>query len=171
MTAERLVPSLARLVPEPQEGDIYRVRLDPVTKDDLEYIRELRNRYRTSFVYQREITPEQQQAWWQKYSARPRDEYTFYVIRQKATDERMGTTSLTKVREGLYEFGNNILDEAYQGKGYFREVYQKALEILGNNTLMATVLPENTHMQDVYRKFRLFETMKEGMVVFSNRPL
>ena len=159
----------ANLTPEKEES-IFRVSLIPVTEEDLEYIRELRNKFKESFVYNRDISPEQQQIWWKKYCERPRDEYTFYVLRSK-TGERMGTTSLTKVKENVYEFGNNILDDQFQGKGYFREVYQQALRILGDNTLMATVLPGNKHMQDVYRKFRLEETTDGETVIFSNRKI
>ena len=149
--------------------DIYRIKLEPITEDDLEYIRLLRNKFKDAFFYKREITKDQQAIWWDKYLAKSREAYTFYVVRLKSTNERIGTTSLTRVKEGVYEFGNNILDTSYQGKGYFREVYQTVLGILGDNTLMARVDESNEHMQDVYRKFRLFEFTEEDRIVFSNR--
>jgi len=140
-----------------------RIQLKEIAEDDLEFARQLRNDNREMFFYSKEISEEDQKRWWNNYKSTPREKYTFYII--WLGDKRIGTTSLSKIPDG-YEFGNNIILDEYRGRGYFREVFQEALRIVGDATLVAYVLHSNTHMKEVYRRFRLFEYPTPDYVEF-----
>ena len=87
------------------------------------------------------------------------------------TGEYIGTASIKLIGSGTYEFGNNIIDSPYQGKGYFREVFQQILELVGSSNLIATVRLENETMQNIYRRFRMFESQRGLLKVFSRYSL
>ena len=125
-------------------------RLEPIQEDDLEFARQMRNKNRTAFLYQGEITPEQQRAWYERYQE-SREDYTLYVAWDG--EERIGTTSLKKLGEDVYELGNNTIDEPFQGRGYFSKIYQASKELVPGKRLAASVLPSNSHMLTVYEHY------------------
>lgn len=142
--------------------------LKPITKDDLEWARDLKNQNRSAFFYQEEISPEGQAAWFERYRAQPREEYTLFIIWEG--DKRVGTTSLKKIVQGVYELGNNIIDIPFRGKGYFTKVYKAALEITGDSEMIAEVIESNKHMLAVYGKLGFRELKREaGIVVVTNK--
>jgi len=143
-----------------------RIQLRGITEDDLEFARQIRNANRDMFFYSKEITEEDQKRWWKTYLSTPREKYTLYII--WLGDKRIGTTSLSKIPDG-YEFGNNIILDEYRGCGYFREVFQEIMRIVGDATLVAYVLHTNSHMKNVYRKFSLFEYSTPDYVEFRTR--
>src|SRR5688572_1398420 len=95
------------------------MRIRPLTRDDLETVRDLRNANRHAFFDDREISAEEQARWFERLSERP---VKFYVIEK---DGRViGTISLTETREGR-EVGNLVLDPAYRGQGIMRHAVEQ----------------------------------------------
>jgi len=91
------------------------MRLRLLARADLEAVRQLRNQHREFFFDTREITTDQQQAWFEDLGQKP---IAFYVIEQ---DGRVvGTISVTDGSDGR-EIGNLVLDPAYRGQGLMRE--------------------------------------------------
>jgi RimJ/RimL family protein N-acetyltransferase len=98
------------------------MRLRLLEQRDLERVRELRNRNRSWFFDDAEITAEQQQRWFESLPGRP---LRFYVIEEDGAVA--GTISVTETREGN-EIGNLILDEAYRGRGLMTQAVARLTE-------------------------------------------
>jgi RimJ/RimL family protein N-acetyltransferase len=94
------------------------MRLRPLEEADLETVRLLRNRNRQSFFHDDEVTPDQQQRWFESLSGRP---VRFYVIEEGGTV--VGTVSATETPEGV-KIGNLIIDEAHRGRGLMRRALE-----------------------------------------------
>lgn len=130
----------------------FRICLDPLTKSELEYARQLRNKFRKSFFIQYITSPEQQQQWFKNiYLRRKREDYTLFIVRLVTTGEPVGTTSFSKLTEDIYELGNNIIDDDYQGRGYFTEVYKLMKEKIGGKGFAAKIFRTNHRMLDIYK--------------------
>jgi len=87
------------------------IRLRPLTADDLETVRRLRNANRHAFFDDREISAEDQRRWFERLPERP---IRFMVIE---LDQRViGTISVAETSAGK-EIGNLILDPQYRGRG------------------------------------------------------
>jgi RimJ/RimL family protein N-acetyltransferase len=95
------------------------VRVRRVARDDLPAIRDLRNRNRSWFFDDREVTAEQHEAWFASLKERAVD---FYVIE---VDERVaGTISLARRGDDI-EVGNLILDDEYRGRGLMTQAIEQ----------------------------------------------
>jgi len=141
----------------------------PVAAIDMDWMRELRNRFRHSFKYNQEIGEQQQKEWYQNYWQQPRDDYTVFAV--WAGDDRIGLTSYRRWDSERYELGNNIIDTPFQGQGYFSQIYRAVKGRVGNAPMVATVLKDNTHMIDVYRHlgFRMAPYDVPNMVLMVER--
>jgi RimJ/RimL family protein N-acetyltransferase len=87
------------------------MRIRPLTKDDLETVRRLRNDSRDAFFDNREISAEDQARWFERLRDRP---VAFYVL--EVDGRVVGTISITETAAGR-EIGNLVLDPAYRGRG------------------------------------------------------
>ena len=85
--------------------------LRPLSAEDLETVRRLRNDNRDHYFDSREITPEQQARWFAALAGKP---VRFYVIEEGGAV--VGTISVTDTPDGR-EIGNLVLDAAYRGRG------------------------------------------------------
>ena len=149
------------------EGE-FRIYFSPLTQGDLEYVRLLRNRFKEAFVYQKDITKEQQEEWFKKYSQQERKDYTIFVLKLKEDNQSIGMTSFLKVGD-TFELGNNIIDTPFQGRGYFSEVYRLMKKEVGNEKIFATILPGNEHMIKVYEKLGFkHQGQKESLIYMTD---
>jgi RimJ/RimL family protein N-acetyltransferase len=95
------------------------VLLRPIEERDLPVVRELRNRNRSWFFDDREISADQHSAWFDSLGERG---VAFYVLEE---DERVvGTISITPGEHGS-EVGNLTLDDAYRGRGLMTRAVQE----------------------------------------------
>ena len=62
--------------------------LETITSSDIELLRTWKNKHRSSFFYQKIISPEQQQEWYKDYCTRD-DDYIF-VLKSSSTDTSIG---------------------------------------------------------------------------------
>src|SRR5687767_5255463 len=95
------------------------MRLRRLATSDLERVRQLRNASRDAFFDSREISAEEQQAWFARLSEKPVE---FYVIEDEG--RVIGTVSVTDTTNGR-EIGNLVLDEAFRGRGLMRQAIEQ----------------------------------------------
>ena len=95
------------------------MRLRPLTRDDLEAVRRLRNANRHAFFDDREVSADDQARWFARLGDRP---VKFFVI--EAADRVIGTISLTETMDGR-EIGNLVLDPAFRGQGIMRRAVEQ----------------------------------------------
>lgn len=100
-------------------SDIYqRVKLEPLTQDDIEQVRLLRNLNRQWFVFSEEISPEGQKKWYDEYLTRNND--VMFSVRLQITNAWIGTVALYAIdRESQEaEFGRLLIGfEGNEKKG------------------------------------------------------
>ena len=80
-------------------------------KDDIEFLRVLRNRSvnRKSFIYEKEISCESQQIWFNSYLKNFQD-YMYSVVR-KSDDSIIGFAAIYDINNNEAEFGRLIVDK------------------------------------------------------------
>lgn len=111
------------------------VRLRLIGEEDLEAVRQLRNRNREWFFDDREVTAEQQAVWFASLQGRS---IRFYVIEE--ADAVVGTISVDETDVGT-EVGNLILDERFRGRGLMAEAIAQLCGASG--TYYARIKPGN----------------------------
>ena len=116
------------------------VRLDSIVEDDLEFLRQLRNRERRWFFDQTEITPEAQRAWHRSLGANP-DNHWFMV---RVGNAPAGCFSIKVGGDGRAEVRCILLDETFRGRGVMTRAIGAAMDRIGRHLrYFAEVLPDN----------------------------
>lgn len=107
------------------KGD--RLNLVPLTEEDVELIRQWRNRHKDSFYDANEISAERQKMWYEKYKESPTDR--MYIITLK-NGEKIGTVALFEmsVPDRTARLGRVLLLEEYRGYGYAEEAVKLLLK-------------------------------------------
>jgi RimJ/RimL family protein N-acetyltransferase len=118
------------------------MQIRPLTAADLERVRQLRNQSRGAFFDDREISPGDQAAWFERLPTRP---VRFFVIEVDATV--VGTISLTETPDGV-EVGNLVLDPSYRGRGLMQGAVTQLTSEPG--TYIADVKPDNDSSRRVF---------------------
>src|SRR5690349_18055177 len=90
-----------------------KVTLRSLEKDDLSWVRELRNKNREYFFDNNLVTKEQQEKWFKAL------DYPFYIIEYNGNPA--GTIGIKK-NNTYIEIHNVLIDEIYRGKGILKEV-------------------------------------------------
>ena len=129
------------------------VHLEPFCREDLEFVRGLRNGFRQYFFDTASIDPWQQEEWYKKYLLSDCLMWTVWWFNRK-----VGTISLTclpnswvitdgsmnsRVRIDSYEIGNLMLLPEYQGKGIMLESMRQLTAMNPLAVYMAQVKPDN----------------------------
>ena len=93
------------------------IKLIPLDADTSEKYRLLRNIPDVGrwFTYKKTISREEQQKWFERYLANPRD-VMFAILDEN--DSFLGCNSIYDIENGSAEYGRLIIDPAYSGKGY-----------------------------------------------------
>lgn len=89
------------------------IELRPITHDDIEFARVMRNLNRHSFVDNREVSPEQQEKWFAALQSKPHVDFRIIWL----DGVRVGTMSVTTHPDGSREIGNGTVHDDYRGRG------------------------------------------------------
>jgi RimJ/RimL family protein N-acetyltransferase len=89
------------------------IELRPITADDIEFARVLRNANRDSFIDNREVSPEQQAVWFAALQHKPHVDFRIIWL----DGVRVGTMSVTTHPDGSREIGNGTVHDDYRGRG------------------------------------------------------
>lgn len=135
------------------------MRLRPVSRADLDRVRQLRNANREWFFNSREISAAEQSAWFEALATRP---VQFFVIEDE--DRIVGTISLT-VRGDQIEVGNLTLDAAARGRGMMRQAVAAVTARPGR--YFAEVKSDNERSLRVFRAAGFAEAAAGGVIRFS----
>lgn len=97
-----------------------KINLRLITENDIEWLRQLRNRYAGDFFTKDQITPQQQRAWYQKYSENVNDK--MFIIQLKDSTP-VGTIALYNINiaDRSAELGRTVLLAEHRGQGYMEE--------------------------------------------------
>ena len=134
-----------------------RIRLSPLSEDDAERLRILRNRNSCRFIDSAEISADAQLKWYQKYIVKPCD-YMFSAV-YKATNQWIGAVGLYNVDTVCCEaeFGRLVVDKEAAGIGGLgvdvtRAVCQIGFEQLGLRCIILEVYSNNIPAIKTYQR-------------------
>ena len=87
------------------------INVRELLKEDIEFLRVLRNKdvNRKNFIYQKEISSEEQQLWFESYSKNTQDH--MYSVVRNSDDSLIGFAALYNMKELEAEFGRLIVDK------------------------------------------------------------
>lgn len=92
---------------------MYGLELRPITADDIEFARMMRNANRDSFIDNREVSAEQQAEWFAALQNKPHVDFRIIWL----DGVRVGTMSATTHPDGSREIGNGTVHDDYRGRG------------------------------------------------------
>ena len=97
-----------------------RIYLKPIGENDIEWLRETRNKYKNNFFDANEISKEQQRSWYERYQENSTDR--MFIIKLKS-GEYIGTIALYNIDIGSRKavLGRVLLLEEFRGHGYAEE--------------------------------------------------
>ena len=101
------------------------VRVRPICKNDLEFLRKWRNEIKVHFLTQMgHITPEMQEAWHErnKFLA---DSYMFAIDEVQELNRLVGSAALYDIKNNIAEYGRVLVGDSYahgKGVGYMATV-------------------------------------------------
>ena len=130
------------------------ISLRLITKQDLEFVRQLRNANRRYFFDTKVVTKKSQQEWWSRYL--DSHGHLFYIICHNnipigtIAESSLGTVQAGNVVHGLFEVGNLMLNRDAQGKGYMTEALRQLTARGG--FFVAFVKPRNTASLKVFER-------------------
>ena len=120
--------------------------LRSITKDDLEWLRKLRNKNKEHFFDNRPISKTQQERWYRSLV------YPFFIIEYNG--ESSGTIAVKKVLN-QFEVHNVLIDEKYRKKGILKHAVT-ILEKKYGRPLYLDVLIKNTTAVNAYKKLGFY---------------
>lgn len=118
-----------------------------VNKDDIEWLRETRNKYRGNFFDSHEITKEQQKAWYTKYRESGVDQ--MFIVSLKS-GEQIGTIALydIDVSNRTAKLGRVLLLEEFRRHGYAEEMVKTIIK-LAFETMRLYKLKVEVHLDNI----------------------
>lgn len=123
-----------------------KMKIKKLKKEHLDALRQMRNKNRQWFFDKNEITPGQQQAWYESICNSTK--VRFYII--EIENEVAGSLSLTKTKEGI-EIGNVLLDDRFRGQGIMTKAIGKLIKNK-NKVFCARILLENIDSQNLFER-------------------
>ena len=87
------------------------INVRELLKEDIEFLRVLRNKdvNRKNFIYQKEISSEEQQLWFESYSKNTQDH--MYSVVRNSDDSLIGFAAIYDINNNEAEFGRLIVDK------------------------------------------------------------
>lgn len=129
--------------------ELERILLKPLTWEDIEKLRILRNREREFFLDSKEISEEQQRKWYDRYLLKDND-IMFSIVRKSDSSIFCGSIALYDIdkRKGLCEVGRTLVDkDICSDKGIGLEATSGAcrfaFEVLGMQKIQTQILKTN----------------------------
>lgn len=121
--------------------------LRPITKNDLEWCRKIRNTNRKFFFDSNNVTVKQQEKWFTTLRT------PFFIIEYGG--RRVGTISIKKV-SNTHEINNVLIDRQYRRQGIFKKVIELVIKKFGL-PLSIEVKAKNKEAQEAYKKLGFIE--------------
>lgn len=126
------------------------IKLQPLSEELIETLRQWRNENRKYFVSQEIITPEMQKKWYEKYRKNPDD--TIYIVFYQG--KPVGALA-TIIRGEDIEIGRFMLGrKEHARKGIIGEALELVLAKFANKRIFLEVLKDNTIAVCFYRKHK-----------------
>ena len=149
-----------------QNNIVHDVYIRGLAESDIEFLRLLRNKEenRKNFIYQKEISYEEQLRWYDNYRDNLND-YMYSVISKK-DESLIGFAAIYNVSNNVGEFGRLIVDKTrYASSGLGKYILNHLIDIarekLGLQQLKLEVFEDNVPAIKVY-KFCGFQEYSES---------
>jgi len=133
------------------------INVRELLKEDIEFLRVLRNKdvNRKNFIYQKEISSEDQQLWFESYSKNTQDH--MYSVVRNSDDSLIGFAALYNMKELEAEFGRLIVDkEKYNQPGLGKLILRHLIDIakvqFHLNKLKLDVFADNIPALKIYEQ-------------------
>jgi RimJ/RimL family protein N-acetyltransferase len=110
-----------------------KIKLRLITKDDIEWLRTIRNQYRDHFFTHDVITPEQQRRWYQAYADSTGRDYMYIIELPDGT--KIGTIALYNINmsDRTADLGRILLREEYWNHGIMEKAINMVLNLAFNS--------------------------------------
>lgn len=139
-----------------QNNIVHDVCIRELEESDIEFLRLLRNKEenRKNFIYQKEISYEEQLRWYDTYRDNPSD-YMYSVISKK-DGNLVGFAAIYNVDDNIGEFGRLLVDKIrYTSSGLGRYILKSLIliskERLGLKKLKLEVFADNIPAMKIYQ--------------------
>ena len=149
-----------------QNNIVHDIYIRELEEHDIEFLRLLRNREenRKNFIYQKEISYEEQLRWYDTYRNNPSD-YMYSVLSEK-DDSLIGFAAIYNVANNIGEFGRLLVDKTrYASPGLGKHILNHLIDIarekLGLQKLRLEVFEDNVPAMKIY-KFCGFQEYSES---------
>lgn len=148
------------------EIDLTGIYIRPLIADDIETLREIRNRKenRRNLLYQDVISNEQQKAWYHSYLKKDND-YMYSVIR-KTDNKIIGFAALYEMNYEECKFGRLLVDrkvykESGLGKFILQEMISLARELFQLKKIKLEVFSDNIPAVRIYTQcgFKIYSSI------------
>lgn len=112
------------------KGDRVNIRL--INENDLDFLRESRNKYRDNFFTHDYISKQQQKAWYEKYKSVFGKDLMFVIQTKDGT--KIGAMSIYNIDTAtrIADFGRMFVITEYQGEGYAKEAIELLVDFAFN---------------------------------------
>ena len=147
---------------------VHDVCIRELVESDIEFLRLLRNKEenRKNFIYQKEISYEEQLRWYDRYKNTSND--YMHTIISKKDEMPLGFAAIYNVANNIGEFGRLIIDKTRYtspglGKYILNHLIDIAREKLGLQKLRLEVFEDNVPAMKIY-KFCGFQGYSESIV-------
>lgn len=124
-----------------------RLVFKPIDEEDIEWLRETRNKYKDNFFDSHEITVEQHRSWYTRYRDIGTDK--MFIVKLKS-GEPIGTIALYNidVSTRTATLGRILLLDEYRKHGYAEEMVTRMLDLAFNSMRLYKVRVE-THYENI----------------------
>lgn len=134
------------------------IKLKEITKDDLEFVKNLRNKNKDKFFSKMHFTSAGQERWWAAYETQrgtEQSDFTYIIWLDDIT--RVGMVAIYNIDWCMKdaEIGRTLLDIQYRGKGYMLEAMTQLLDLVKSwslKTLRLEVYAENEEAIRLYER-------------------
>ena len=156
----------AKNIAETVKLAIDKIRLRPLEKKDLEFLRRIRNDNRQYFLDSSYISKPAQQKWFNQYRRKTGD-YMF-ILEDKEKSVGAGAIYNIDLVNKTAEIGRFVVDKQFHGKGYGRLMLNKILFVAKNelrlNKLKLEAYNDNKKAIGLYRAegFKIQDVRKSG---------
>lgn len=150
-----------------------KINLRLINENDLELLRMWRNQHSQDFFTKDQITPQQQRAWYQKYSESATDKM---FILQLKDGTPIGTIALYNINiaDRSAELGRTLLMAQFRGSGYMEDAVKvlvtHAFEVMRIWNIRLSVYLDNAAAISLYHKCG-FESTERPIMLMEARNI
>ena len=145
-----------------------RVDLRLISEGDLDLMRSWRNKYSDNFFTKDTITPQQQRAWYTKYSENVTDRMFIVQLKDSTPIGEVALYNIS-IADRTAELGRTLLIPDYRGHGYMEEavklLVKHALEVMRIWKIRLNVYLDNAAAISLYHKCGFESTPRPIMLM------